>query len=118
MPLSEYEQRVLDQLEAQLASEDPELGSRLAAAASPRRSRVALGLVAVAAGLAVLVLGVGVSLLWVSLAGFLLMFAGGLFALSTPKARGLAGPGAGAKPAKPGLSDRFQKRIDGREDGV
>jgi hypothetical protein len=119
VPLSEYEQRVLDQLEAQLTSEDPELGSRLAAVAPPRRGRVALGVAGVAAGLAVLVLGMVVSQLWVSLIGFLAMFAGAYFALRTPKARGLpprrdgksrTGP---PKPPKPGLSDRFQKRVDG-----
>ncbi|MDR2347718.1 MAG: DUF3040 domain-containing protein [Bifidobacteriaceae bacterium] len=122
MPLSEYEQRVLDQLEAQLVSEDPELGSRLAAVASPRRGRVALGVSGVVVGLAVLVLGMVVSQLWVSLIGFLLMFAGAYFAFSTPKTRGLPGspggvPGA-SKPPKPGLSDRFQRRIDGREDSL
>jgi hypothetical protein len=134
MPLSEYEQRVLDQLEAQLASEDPELGSRLAAVSSPRRGRVALGVSGVVVGLAALVLGMVVSQLWVSLIGFLLMFAGAYFAFSTPKAKGLPGAAGGAggqggaggagggagggKPPKPGLSNRFQKRIDGREDTI
>jgi hypothetical protein len=112
VPLSEYEQRVLDQLEAQLTSEDPELGSRLAAVSAPRRGRVALGVAGVVVGLVVLVLGLAVSQLWVSLIGFLAMFAGAYFALRTPKAKAASGAGRPKKPAKPGLSDRFQKRLD------
>ncbi|MDR3359169.1 MAG: DUF3040 domain-containing protein [Bifidobacteriaceae bacterium] len=116
MPLSEYEQRVLEQLEAQLASEDPELGSRLAAAGGPRRGRIALGVAAVMIGLSVLVLGMVLSQVWVSLIGFLAMFAGAYFAFSSPKS-GRPRPGnaksSAKKPPKPGLSDRFQRRVDG-----
>ncbi|MDR2374530.1 MAG: DUF3040 domain-containing protein [Bifidobacteriaceae bacterium] len=119
MPLSEYEQRVLDQLEAQLASEDPKLGSRMAAAAAPRRSRVALGAAGAVMGLALLVLGVAVQQEWVSLGGFLLMFAGAYFALSKPRKAGAAPaaakPPKGKAAPKPGLSDRFQKRFEDRD---
>ncbi|MDR2378264.1 MAG: DUF3040 domain-containing protein [Bifidobacteriaceae bacterium] len=119
MPLSEYEQRVLDQLEAQLASEDPKLGSRMASAATPQRSRVALGVSAAAIGLALLVLGLAVSRTWVSLAGFLVMFAGVYFALTKPKRLEAEGPAAkspkGRPPRKPGLAERFQKRFEDRD---
>ncbi|MDR2379968.1 MAG: DUF3040 domain-containing protein [Bifidobacteriaceae bacterium] len=119
MPLSEYEQRVLDQLEAQLASEDPEVGTRLATGGAPRRGRIALGAFGVVMGLALLILGVAISQLWVSLAGFLAMFFGAYFALTKPKALPAPSPpapGRPKKPRKPGLSDRFEKRIDG--DGI
>ncbi|MDR1118065.1 MAG: DUF3040 domain-containing protein [Bifidobacteriaceae bacterium] len=112
VPLSEYEQRVLDQLEAQLASEDPGLGSRLASAGTPRRGRVALGIMGVVLGLAVLVVGVAVSQLWVSLAGFVVMFVGAYFALRTPKPTGAPGGHAAPGMKKPGLADKFQKRVD------
>jgi hypothetical protein len=120
MPLSEYEQRVLDQLEAQLASEDPKLESRMAAAAAPRRSRVALGVFAGLVGLAALVLGVAVSQLWVSLLGFLIMFGGAYFAFTRPK-RPPQDPAAAPSapkakpPRKPGLSERFEKRFEERD---
>jgi hypothetical protein len=118
MPLSEYEQRVLNQLEAQLNSEDPGLGSRMAATSAPRRGRVAAGLMGVLLGLGVLVLGMAVSQPWVSLLGFGVMFASAYFALAAPKALppGAQPPKGKAKgkgkPPKPGLSDRFMKRFD------
>jgi hypothetical protein len=120
MPLSEYEQRVLDQLEAQLTSEDPKLGSRMAAASvPPGRGRVVLGLAGVLIGLSFLILGVAVSQLWVSLIGFLVMFLGAYFAFTKPKPR----PAAPAKPTvnpkeprKPGLSDRFLKRFEDHDE--
>ncbi|MDR1635050.1 MAG: DUF3040 domain-containing protein [Bifidobacteriaceae bacterium] len=120
MPLSEYEQRVLDQLEAQLASEDPKLESRMAAVAEPRRTRVALGVFVGLLGLAALVLGLAISQLWVSLAGFLAMFCGAYFAFTRPK-RASGDPATTAKdpknkaPRKPGLSDRFLKRFEDRD---
>ncbi|MDR1394520.1 MAG: DUF3040 domain-containing protein [Bifidobacteriaceae bacterium] len=118
MPLSEYEQRVLDQLEAQLASEDPVLGSRLASPAAPRRTRVALGVSGVVVGLSGLVLGLVVSLVWISLIAFLAMFAGAYFALTSPKTGRIGRdqePLGKAKPHRPGLSERFQKRFDGTD---
>ncbi|MDR2254137.1 MAG: DUF3040 domain-containing protein [Bifidobacteriaceae bacterium] len=126
MPLSEYEQRVLDQLEAQLAHEDPELGSRMVAVGARRRGRVALGVAGVVFGLVILVTGVAVGQVWVSLIGFLIMFGGAYFAVSKPKAKGLAdamprrrGPKSGKSGksgkagGKTGLSDKFLRRIDG-----
>ncbi|MDR0366806.1 MAG: DUF3040 domain-containing protein [Bifidobacteriaceae bacterium] len=121
VPLSEYEQRVLDQLEAQLASEDPALGSRMASPASPRRGRVALGASAVAVGLAILVLGMVISQLWVSLIGFLAMFGGAYFALTSPKTNPLAEAPAAPKKRSSGksrLSERFDKRLDDQGGGL
>ncbi|MDR0592654.1 MAG: DUF3040 domain-containing protein [Bifidobacteriaceae bacterium] len=130
MPLSEYEQRVLDQLEAQLASEDPKLSDRMAAPASPRRIRVALGVGGVLIGLVALVAGLAVSQVWISFAGFLLMFAGAYVALTKPKplpggaaqaatsqGKTPQGPNPKGQSRKPGLSDRFLKRFDDR-DGI
>jgi hypothetical protein len=113
MPLSEYEQRVLDQLEAQLTSEDPKLGSRMAAANSPRRGRVALGACGGLLGLVLLVTGVAASQVWISPIGFVIMFIGVYFALTSPKERTKTPPAANQKPRKPGLSERFQQRLDG-----
>ena len=54
MPLSEYEQRVLDQLERDLGT-DPKLGRTMSR--QPRsRGRLVLGVFGVIAGLAVLVI--------------------------------------------------------------
>jgi hypothetical protein len=125
VPLSEYEQRVLDQLEQQLASEDPKLGSKMSAPQSSRRGRVILGVTGIVLGLVVLVVGMVVSQVWVSIIGFLVMFAGAYAALSSPRGPkgsggggggGAAGPkGPKAKgPGKSKLNERFEKRWEDR----
>ncbi|MDR1799766.1 MAG: DUF3040 domain-containing protein [Bifidobacteriaceae bacterium] len=130
MPLSEYEQRVLDQLEQQLASEDPKLGAQLAAGPPPpRRGRILLGVTIVAAGLALMISGLAAGWPWLSIIGFLVMFAGAYLSFSSPK-RGPAddlaagGEGSGpqlgesamkAHPAKKGrLTERLEKRWEDR----
>jgi hypothetical protein len=113
MPLSEYEQRVLDQLEQQLASEDPKLESRLTAPPASRRGRVSLGLALVVVGLAALVIGLVVSVIWVSMGGFVVMFAGAYWALTTPKA-GQAGAKKAAKAPSPKKRSRMQERFERR----
>ncbi|WP_415976775.1 DUF3040 domain-containing protein [Rhodococcus sp. 077-4] len=87
MPLSEHEQRMLDQIESALYAEDPKFashvrGGRVRAASSRRRFQAAALFVV---GLVLLVAGVALStnslaFLVVSLVGFLFMFgAGALF---------------------------------------
>jgi len=78
MPLSADEQRLLDQLEASLRAEDPDLASKFDAPVPPaRRSRrwllVALCFVA---GILLLVVGMLLTTFWISVMGFLVMFAG------------------------------------------
>ncbi|MDR1295180.1 MAG: DUF3040 domain-containing protein [Bifidobacteriaceae bacterium] len=112
MPLSEYEQRVLAEMEQQLSSDDPKLVTSLAAPAAPRRGRIALGILVGLVGLAVLVVGMTVSMIWLSLVGFAIMFVGGYVALSAPKA-----PGVPAAPKSPGPSrgrGGFTQRFEDR----
>ena len=115
MPLSEYEQRVLNQLEQQLASQDPSLEAKLSSPSSPRRGRVAIGLAAGLAGLAVLVIGMVAMQMWVSLVGFVLMFAGVYWAFTRPKGT-VAKPGnpTPGKTRRPKLSERFEERWEDR----
>ncbi|MCL1898883.1 MAG: DUF3040 domain-containing protein, partial [Micrococcales bacterium] len=72
-------------MEQQLASQDPSLGAKMSSATSLRRSRVALGLAIGLAGLAGLIVGLVVGQMWVSMIGFILMFAGAYWALTQPK---------------------------------
>jgi hypothetical protein len=85
MPLSEREQRLLDQIERAFHAEDPKLSSTLRGDGRyrPRRPRFAQGVAAFALGLVLLVLGVGITsfsstgvFLWLSVIGFLVMFGG------------------------------------------
>jgi Na+-transporting methylmalonyl-CoA/oxaloacetate decarboxylase gamma subunit len=112
MPLSEYEQRVLAEMEQQLSSDDPQLATSLATPSAPRRARVALGVFVVLVGLALLVIGMTVSLIWFSLLGFAVMFAGAYLAVSSP--RGVRAPAAPKAPKPPSAGGGFTKRFEDR----
>ncbi len=92
MPLSEHEQRVLEQMEKALYAEDPRLATQLkrtAATGGPAgldRRRLAVGVLLALAGLALVVVGVMSQLIWVGAIGFLAMVLGGAWA-ATPTSR-------------------------------
>ena len=78
MPLSEHEQRMLDQLERQLNDEDPRLATQLAETSRPALPvrRIVLGAVLGVVGLLVILAGVSTHLLLVGVLGTLLLGAG------------------------------------------
>jgi hypothetical protein len=85
MPLSEYEQRVLEQMERALTSDDPRLATTLQS--TPRKSGVryvAAG-IGVVGGLLLLIFGAASSLPVLGVVGFVVMFVGVAFAFSTPR---------------------------------
>lgn len=141
MPLSEHEQRMLDQIESALYAEDPKFashvrGGRVRAASSRRRFQAAalfvVGLVLLVAGVALSTNSLG--FLVVSLVGFLFMFGAGAVFLfggsaggSVPQSEGVTSEptgstarGSGHKPRggrKNGsftsrMEDRFRKRFE------
>src|SRR5262249_15403773 len=90
MPLSEHEQRLLDQIERALYAEDPKFASTVRGARlrRPSRRRRRYGIVLLVVGVALLVLGVIVpvklaSIPIVGVLGFLVMFFGALLTLTT-----------------------------------
>ncbi|HEX6341734.1 DUF3040 domain-containing protein [Umezawaea sp.] len=89
MPLSEHEQRLLDQIERALYAEDPKFASTVRGAKlrKPSRRRRIQGIALFAVGVALLVTGVMLPKLAgipvVSVVGFLLMFFGVLVTLTT-----------------------------------
>ncbi|MFD2841197.1 DUF3040 domain-containing protein [Populibacterium corticicola] len=83
MPLSEHEQRILEQLERELASEDPKLATTMSDGPRPSFARVAVAIIGVVVGLLMLIIGVSQSLAVVGILGFAVMVAAVVFA-STP----------------------------------
>lgn len=75
MPLSEHEQRLLDEIEQALYAEDPKFASSVRSARAPSRLRrsVALGILGVLAGLGLVLIGLLANLIFLSVIGFVLL---------------------------------------------
>jgi protein-S-isoprenylcysteine O-methyltransferase Ste14 len=125
MPLSEHEQRLLDQIERALYAEDPKFASTVRGARlrRPSRRRRLYGIIAFLVGVALLVFGVIVplklaSIPIVSVLGFLVMFVGALLTLTTLTKGGASAEGSGQSgtPHRSGfaqrMEDRFRKRFE------
>jgi protein-S-isoprenylcysteine O-methyltransferase Ste14 len=125
MPLSEHEQRLLDQIERALIAEDPKFASAVRAGrlGKPTRRRRIQGLVVFLIGLVLLVVGVvAVHSLFslvvsvvVSVVGFLVMLTGALMAITSVRAGGKA-PTRVAEPERNRfggkMEERFRRRFD------
>ncbi|ATG52528.1 hypothetical protein CFK38_14125 [Brachybacterium vulturis] len=125
MPLSEHEQRMLDEMERQLFADDPRLARAFAPKTPPRRSgrRILIGLSAVVVGLIVLVLAVSLPAIWLGVIAFIGMLAGAVYAVtgsgSSSEGKGTAdgdGGGGGSGPAAPGGDDggTFMRKMEER----
>lgn len=120
MPLSEYEQRVLEQLEHDLGS-DPKLGQAMSRG---QRSRVHLtwAVIGVILGLAVVLGGAIAQLPVLGVAGFAVMLAAGTWGLMGDKSTSKKGAGGATKDAKgvptptpqPKQSKNFMGRMEDR----
>ena len=124
MPLSENEQRLLEQMERALYAEDPKFASAMRGAA--RRSgsarRLLLGLGGVVLGLVVLLVGVAGKSVPLGVLGFILMLAGTAYALSAQRKTGPTGvvsKGGTVRPAQASKRRRngsFMQRLEERWD--
>lgn len=119
MPLSEYEQRVLEQMEQQLRSDDPRLADAIAGRRTRRPVNMAIGIVAVIAGLGALIGGVAAGQTWLGIIGFILMFGGVLFATHKTQTADAAPRASKGRPAAKGKAfmDRLDERWDDRRRG-
>jgi hypothetical protein len=134
VPLSEHEQRLLEQMERALYAEDPKFATsmRNARTIAGDRRRVILGVLALLAGMALLVTGVATQLVPVGVLGFVAMLGGiwlvvmamrpapqqagaqpgGPAAAGAPGATTAARPQRRARPARPSgsLTERMEER--------
>ena len=121
MPLSEHEQKLLEQLEKQLHEDDPKFASSMGS--DPGRSwstrHLVIGVLGTLAGILLLLLGVSLQSIVVGVLGFVVMGAGVYFA-TMRSAGGKSKPGAaGRKPGKPRSSfmSNLEERWDERHRG-
>lgn len=139
MPLSEHEQRMLDQIESALYAEDPKFastvrGGRIRAASTRRRFQAAalfvIGLILLVAGVALPFKPGGFPI--ISLVGFVFMFGSGVILLlrkpttEEPEQAEGSAPSAQGSPRRPAatprrgprkgfssrMEERFKKRFD------
>ena len=86
MPLSEQEQRLLEEMERSLYHNDADFVAGAGARhGRPTYTRIVAGVLVGVVGLATLIAGVGVRLPIVGVLGFVLMFVGVLVALTPPR---------------------------------
>ena len=134
MPLSEHEQRLLEQIERALYQEDPKFASSVSGnrMSKPARRRRIQGAVLFVLGLVLLVAGIPFQALYLggipvlSVVGFLAMLGGALFAVTSIGARGgkdaqsTEGEAAPSKDKPDGegggftgrMEDRFRRRFE------
>lgn len=94
MPLSDHEQRLLDQMEQALYAEDPKFASHMVGDEHARtRRRLIIGALVLVAGLGLVILGVMSQLVWLGGIGFAVMVAGGGYALTPGHKRTLGSVG-------------------------
>ena len=130
MPLSENEQRLLEQMERALYAEDPKWASSMRGAV--RRSsgarRLLLGIAGVVLGLVLLLVGVANQQVIVGIIGFVVMLGAFAFTVSSrrkPGPQGVVNRAGGVRPVAPNrrrrsssfmhrLEERWERRRDGR----
>jgi len=124
VPLSDNEQRLLEQMERALYAEDPKFASTMRGAA--RRSgsarRLMIGLAGVVLGLILLLVGVLQAVIPLSVLGFVVMLAGTAYAVSGQRKGGPTGVVQGNGAVRPagqkrrtgGFMQRLEQRWDNR----
>lgn len=136
MPLSEHEQRMLEQMERALYAEDPKFATALEGSdlRTPTRKRVYQAVAGFLVGIALLMSGMVAQIIWVSVVGFLVMLGCAVLAVTgwrkDPKAgegeaeAGGEAAGAGAsrsgrrqpKQQRSSMMNRIEKRWQRRRD--
>jgi Protein of unknown function (DUF3040) len=132
MPLSDHEQRMLDQIESALYAEDPKFASSVRGGGfrAPSARRRLQGGALFVIGLAMLVSGVAFHATWIgtlpilSIFGFIVMFGGVIYAITAPRLsrrpdRSGSAPGSARQRRHKGggsftsrMEDRFRRRFD------
>jgi hypothetical protein len=132
MPLSDHEQRMLDQIESALYAEDPKFASSVRGGGlrAPTARRRLQGVALFVLGLAMLVCGIPFKAVWagpfpiLSVVGFIVMFGGVVLAITGPRLSGRGerpGPAAGPRQRRSKgsggsftsrMEDRFRRRFE------
>jgi len=128
VPLSEREQRLLEQMERALHADDPKLATTLSTAGGVRsragsRPLLAIGVLAALVGVVLIIVSIASQFLPVGIGGFVAVIGGVALALDAgskppaakkgPAVKAKAGSGAGAAGSS-GANDGFMNRMEER----
>ena len=121
MPLSDHEQKMLEQMEQALAAEDPKFASQMqgSSLASMQRRRWLIGGIGVLVGLGLVLVGINTTM-WVGAIGFAVMVAAAVFAATPPRRAALGVVRGDGSTAPRGSGSRkkgqrsFMDRLDER----
>jgi hypothetical protein len=129
MPLSEQEQRLLEEMERSLYHNDADYVATVSGGHGGKRNytTIVVGILVGLLGIATIVTGVAIRLPIVGILGFVVMFVGVLLAISTPKRAGAddsqaAGDASSStsnrasSKSKPDFMDRLNERWEKRQD--
>lgn len=127
MPLSEHEQRLLEQMEKALYAEDPQFASALRAnRGGAQRGRAVLGVLGFFAGMGLIIAGVATTVVALGVAGFAIMLVGAVLVYSAFTAPRPVDEGGTDEPAPaprqrtqqgPGFMDKLEERWRRRAEG-
>ena len=119
MPLSEEEQRLLDEMERNLYKKEADTVSVSAGPRTVDYTRVAIGLLLAVAGLGIIIAGVAMKLIFIGVIGFAGSVAGILVMMSASKPADAARKDSG-KPKqqgdKPSFMDKMSQEWDKRQE--
>ncbi len=124
MPLSDHEQRLLDEIEQALYAEDPKFAASVRSARGRTRTRrhAALSVLGAVVGLCVVLVGLVTNIIALSVVGFVLVVGSCGYAVQVLRGRGRTStpnPSDAAQPAPPrqgGLRGRMEDRLRRRFD--
>lgn len=126
MPLSEQEQRMLDEMERHLMQRDADVVSPVQGAKKLSYRNVVIGSVLILVGLIALVAGVAIKVILVGVLGFVLMLTGVILAATPVKAKAIdtdslfaaadAANSGAASAKKKNFTEKMNERWEKRQD--
>ena len=120
MPLSEHEQRLLDEMERNLYGRDADVVSTSGGGLRPNYRALTIGIVVAVVGIGVMVSAVMSQIIVLGILGFIVTFAGALIAARPGRSAGDAPtPGSPTSPraGRSSFMERMQQKWDERQDG-
>ncbi len=123
MPLSEQEQRLLEEMERSLYNNDADFVATVSSRTGrPNYRRIALGALIALVGIVTIIAGIMLKQPLIGMVGFIVILGGALLALSSPRSGAPADADFGRAPrgkaaAGGGFMDRMNERWDRRQEG-